>query len=61
LGVELTVFDGAGVLTAAGAFAAVLLLPLLLPPPPPQAARLNPSAAAMIHAILRTFILSIDF
>jgi hypothetical protein len=47
-----------------GAFIDVLLLvPLLLPPlpPPPQPARLRPSAAAMIHAILRTFILSIDF
>jgi hypothetical protein len=47
-----------------GAFIEVLLLvPLLLPPlpPPPQPARLSPSAAAMIHAILRTFILSIDF
>ena len=69
LGVELVVLDEelvpldvAGELVPAGAFVVVLLLLLLPPPPPPpQPARLSPSAAAMIHAILRTFILSIDF
>jgi hypothetical protein len=59
---ELVPLGAAGELAAAGAFAAVLLVPPLLPPPPPpQAVRLSPSAAAMIHAILRTFILSINF
>jgi hypothetical protein len=54
--------DVAGELAPAGAFNVVLLLLLLSPPPPPpQPARLSPSAAAMIHAILRTFILSINF
>ena len=55
--------DVAGELAPAGAFIDVVLLLLLLspPPPPPQPARLSPSAAAMIHAILRTFILSINF
>lgn len=38
----------------------VVELLLLPPPPPPQAARLRPSTAAIIHAILRTCFLSID-
>jgi hypothetical protein len=63
LGVELLVpLAGAGELAPTGAFSVVaLLVPVPLPPPPPQPARLSPSAAAMIHAILRTWFLSINF
>jgi hypothetical protein len=53
---------GAGELAPTGAFSVVgLLVPVPLLPPPPQPARLSPSAAAMIHAILRTWFLSINF